>query len=212
MCIRDSKYGEQDEEERQLRMQLMGSKEVVLEKPKPAAPTYEKEAKAGKDQKKGDGKQEQRKPKEGKEGGEQSKRQPRNAQPTLEVQEEKEVTESEVNEINQLIATPLKDDTIFFAVVVCAPYVTMNTYKYRVKLLPGTLKKGKAVKLGLDLMTSQADVPLEKQLIKNITESEAVMNMIGNVKVAAAGLTKLKQNAKQNKKSKEKGGKDAEDA
>jgi hypothetical protein len=35
---------------------------------------------------------------------------------------------------------------LLFALPVCAPYQVLAPYKLRVKLIPGTLKKGKAVR------------------------------------------------------------------
>jgi hypothetical protein len=42
-----------------------------------------------------------------------------------------------------LTAVPLPDDVLLFAVPVCAPYISMTNYKYKVKLTPGNVKKGK---------------------------------------------------------------------
>lgn len=38
---------------------------------------------------------------------------------------------------------PLPEDIIHFAIPVCAPYTSLQKYKYKVKLTPGTLKRGK---------------------------------------------------------------------
>jgi hypothetical protein len=53
---------------------------------------------------------------------------------------------------NNLQASPrtqvgkLNTDVLLETVPVCAPYNAMAGYKYRVKILPGTLKKGKAAR------------------------------------------------------------------
>lgn len=46
--------------------------------------------------------------------------------------------------MNSLTGSPHEDDTILYAVPVCAPYSTLADYKFRVKLLPGQSKKGKS--------------------------------------------------------------------
>jgi hypothetical protein len=45
-----------------------------------------------------------------------------------------------------LIGKPLAGDRIICAIPVCAPWSALSSYKYKVKLQPGTVKKGKAVK------------------------------------------------------------------
>lgn len=45
-----------------------------------------------------------------------------------------------------LIGTPVPEDEILAAIPVCAPWGALGKYKYKVKLQPGTVKKGKAVK------------------------------------------------------------------
>ena len=54
----------------------------------------------------------------------------------------KEMTGS-LNEINLLTGLPRENDTILYALTMCAPYSSITNYKYRVKLLPGTLRRGK---------------------------------------------------------------------
>jgi uncharacterized membrane protein YgcG len=48
--------------------------------------------------------------------------------------------------IPALIGTPTTDDEIIAAIPVCAPWGALGRYKYKVKLQPGAVKKGKAVK------------------------------------------------------------------
>jgi len=38
---------------------------------------------------------------------------------------------------------PREDDVLQFAIPVCAPYAALQGYKYKVKLTPGGVKKGK---------------------------------------------------------------------
>ncbi|EFQ99017.1 hypothetical protein MGYG_02028 [Nannizzia gypsea CBS 118893] len=45
-----------------------------------------------------------------------------------------------------LVGTPVEGDEIEAAIPVCAPWTALGQYKYRAKLQPGKIKKGKAVK------------------------------------------------------------------
>jgi hypothetical protein len=46
---------------------------------------------------------------------------------------------------------PNDDDILMFAIPICAPYAVMHDYKYKVKLTPGTGKRGKATKTALQV-------------------------------------------------------------
>ncbi|KAF9325641.1 hypothetical protein BGZ91_002309 [Linnemannia elongata] len=52
--------------------------------------------------------------------------------------------------LDGLTGKPLPTDILQFAVPVCAPYGALQKYKYKVKLIPGTMKKGKAVKTAIN--------------------------------------------------------------
>ena len=95
-----------------------------------------------------------------------------------------------VEDVEKLTGAPLPDDELLYAIPVCGPYVSLKEFKYRVKLTPGTLKKGKAVKQALELFQrNQADrIPLEKGLITNLNDIECVAIMIGDVKLSMPGL------------------------
>lgn len=54
-------------------------------------------------------------------------------------EEEKE----KLNDLDYLTGNPLPNDILLYAVPVCGPYNALQTYKYRVKMTPGTAKKGK---------------------------------------------------------------------
>ncbi|KAG0328587.1 hypothetical protein BGZ99_005066, partial [Dissophora globulifera] len=52
--------------------------------------------------------------------------------------------------LDGLTGRPLPTDILQFAIPVCAPYGALQKYKYKVKLIPGTMKKGKAVKTAIN--------------------------------------------------------------
>ncbi|KAI1635833.1 fibronectin-binding protein A N-terminus-domain-containing protein [Biscogniauxia mediterranea] len=71
--------------------------------------------------------------------------------------------------LDSLVAHPLPGDEILEAIAVCAPYAALGRCKYKVKLQPGTLKKGKAVKEILDVwknVSAKKGVVDEKALDK----------------------------------------------
>ena len=98
----------------------------------------------------------------------------------------------QADEIEKLTGCPYSDDQLLYAVPVCGPYQSLMSLKYRVKLTPGTLKRGKVCKQALELFASMKDAPpLEKQLIKGITDPEAAAIMIGDIRMSVPGLQQL---------------------
>ncbi|KAJ0946500.1 putative NFACT protein [Helianthus annuus] len=71
----------------------------------------------------------------------------------------KEIGEDEkekLNDVDYLTGVPLPNDILLYAVHVCAPYAAVQSYKYRVKIIPRTTKKGKSCKNGDELFWSRA--------------------------------------------------------
>ncbi|KAL2341622.1 hypothetical protein Fmac_009562 [Flemingia macrophylla] len=113
-------------------------------------------------------------------------------------EEEKE----KLNDVDYLTGNPLLNDILLYAVPVCGPYSAVQSYKYRVKIIPGPAKKGKAAKTAMNLFSHMSEATnREKELMKACTDPELVAAIIGNVKISAAGLTQLKQKQKKGKKS-----------
>jgi NFACT protein C-terminal domain len=48
--------------------------------------------------------------------------------------------------LKDFIAAPKSNDIISDAVAVCAPWSALSRYKYKMKLTPGSTKKGKAAR------------------------------------------------------------------
>ncbi|KAK7303643.1 hypothetical protein RJT34_14554 [Clitoria ternatea] len=117
-------------------------------------------------------------------------------------EEEKE----KLNDVDYLTGNPLPNDILLYAVPVCGPYSAVQSYKYRVKIIPGPAKKGKAAKTAMNLFSHMSEATnREKELMKACTDPELVASIIGNVKISAAGLTQLKQKQKKSKKSSKQG-------
>ncbi|XAR49725.1 hypothetical protein NMG60_11033007 [Bertholletia excelsa] len=112
-----------------------------------------------------------------------------------------EEEKGKLNDVDYLTGNPLPDDILLYAVPVCGPYNALQSYKYRVKITPGTAKKGKAAKMAMNLFGHMPEATnREKELMKACTDPELVAAIIGNVKITAAGLAQLKQKQKKGKK------------
>ena len=76
----------------------------------------------------------------------------------------------------------------------CAPYNSIKDNRFKIKLAPGGLKKGKASRNILHFFINSGELTqTEKPLVKCIPEQEVINCIIGNVKLAGAGLLKLEQ-------------------
>lgn len=113
---------------------------------------------------------------------------------------EENITMLEADEVANLSVldsftpNPLPEDIIHFAIPVCAPYSAIQKYKYKVKLTPGSLKRGKAVKQAQSVFFHLSDAtPREKELIKSVPDMEAINTMMGKVKVSAPNLEASKR-------------------
>lgn len=126
---------------------------------------------------------------------------------------EEQQNENKLGELDSLTGCPRPEDTLLYAVPVCGPYNALQNYKYKVKLTPGTLKKGKAAKQSVSLMCSgeggsggsgATPVHVEQELMKRVPEMDIINALVGTVKLSMAGLQKIKQQEKSQKKMKKK--------
>jgi len=103
-------------------------------------------------------------------------------------------------ELAQLTGKPTSGDIVLNAIPVCAPYHVLSQYKYRVKLTPGSVKRGKASKQCVEMFTRNEEskkssvdegTKRDKELIKLVGENEWVQAMIGDVRISSAGASKV---------------------
>ncbi|XP_064262578.1 ribosome quality control complex subunit NEMF-like isoform X2 [Passer domesticus] len=194
------KYRDQDEEDRELIMKLLGS----------AGSNREDKGKKGKKGKtKEEAKKQQQKPKPvhraaggGKETLPAGIVLHEAQEPALdELQEDKEEQDQEQPGLEEsealldsLTGQPHPEDILLFAVPICAPYTAMTNYKYKVKLTPGTQKKGKAAKIALhNFMQSKEASAREKDLFRSVKDTDLSRNIPGKVKVSAPHLQNMKR-------------------
>lgn len=137
-----AKYAHQDEEERELALRLLGSNKGKAAKAAQAA-----EAKAQRERDIEAQKQRRRAQHERAAEAERKRQAQFAENGTDDYNEETAAAEAaDLSWIPALVGTPTPDDEILAAIPVCAPWAALGRYKYKVKLQPGTVKKGKAVK------------------------------------------------------------------
>lgn len=97
-------------------------------------------------------------------------------------------------------------DQLLFAIPMLAPYTTINTFKFKAKVTPGTLKRGRAQKTIRQLFVSQTDKKQQHELnlIKAVSDQDMTMTLINSCRVMAPGLTKIQQQNKADKRKKNK--------
>ncbi|KAI9333487.1 fibronectin-binding protein A N-terminus-domain-containing protein, partial [Pilaira anomala] len=208
------KYADQDEEEKQLRMELLASDKGPQPKGKKAkrdAKAKEEKAALEKERaalKKAAEEKAYLEKKQKKQQQEEEKAEPiveqgtdaKDTETIRQMLKEENITMLEADEIANLSVldsftpNPLPEDIIHFAIPVCAPYVAIQKYKYKVKLTPGSLKRGKAVKQAQSVFFHLADATArEKELIKGVPDMESINTMMGKVKVSAPNLEASKR-------------------
>ncbi|XP_058689452.1 ribosome quality control complex subunit NEMF [Poecile atricapillus] len=195
------KYRDQDEEDRELIMKLLGSAGSNRE-------DKGKKGKKGKTKEEAAKKQQQKTKPQRRAAGGGRETLPAGIllheaqEPGLdELQEEKEEQDQEQPGLedsealmDSLTGQPHPEDILLFAVPVCAPYTAMTNYKYKVKLTPGTQKKGKAAKIALhNFMQSKEASAREKDLFRSVKDTDLSRNIPGKVKVSAPHLQNVKK-------------------
>lgn len=105
-------------------------------------------------------------------------------------------------EISKLTGKPMVDDLVMYALPVCAPYHSISQYKYRVKLTPGNLKKGKAAKQCFELFLKDkvGSSDRSRDLLRHVGDGEWVQAICADVKIATGGQGKPSNKQKSKKK------------
>lgn len=192
------KYGDQDDDERAIALAALGTKpikEMVGRHSSDELETTDHEKKET--------------------GGEQQRRPPkptrREKREVMRLMEEEGILELSKLEtesltiLDMLTSCPMTADIVQFALPVCAPYNALAGYKYRVKLLPGSMKRGKAYRAATSLFIKNATKDLkkckqERDALRIVPESEAIHAMLGSVRVVAPGLAQIQAANKRKKK------------
>ncbi|KAF4124718.1 protein of unknown function (DUF3441) [Geosmithia morbida] len=107
--------------------------------------------------------------------------------------------------LDELVGTPMPGDEILEVLAVCAPWNAMGKFKYKVKMQPGSTKKGKAVKEILERIKIDSGKravvdetsrnkdkmwPREVELIKALKPEDVVNSVpVGKVRIMLTGGT-----------------------
>jgi hypothetical protein len=151
------------------------------------------------------------------------------ASAALEVEENSaaaEAAEAEVRDavtLRRLVGRPAAGDELVAAFAVCAPWSALAGYKFRAKMQPGTVKKGKAVREVLARWQRDATTPRnvdasaldpervwprEAELIQGLKEMDVVGAMfVGKVRVMMSGTGKEQGTSAKGKGKAARGGK-----
>ncbi|KAM7360796.1 nuclear export mediator factor NEMF homolog Clbn [Cochliomyia hominivorax] len=103
-------------------------------------------------------------------------------------------TSANVEMIDSLTGQPFEDDELLFVIPVVAPYQSLQNYKFKVKLTPGTGKRGRAAKTALTMFAKdKMCTSRERDLLKSIRDEAVARNIPGKVKLSAPQLQKFKK-------------------
>ncbi|KAI4759755.1 hypothetical protein E4T52_08147 [Aureobasidium sp. EXF-3400] len=191
------KYADQDEEDRRLAMEILGSKAAEEKRDAEEEEKAKKaeSAEAAKERRRAQHEKTQR------EGLEAEEIRRLNLEEGIEALDEEE--SSAVTQLDAYVGTPLAGDELLEAIPVCAPWAALAKYKYKVKLQPGAQKKGRAIREIMDSWSKAGTVskwvdqsmtdteriwPRELELIKNWKDVEVIGVLpVSKVRVMMSG-------------------------
>ncbi|KAJ5170129.1 Protein of unknown function DUF3441 [Penicillium coprophilum] len=201
-----AKYAHQDDDERELALRLVGANKGKAAKAAKAAEAKEQREREAEAQR-----QRRRAQHERAAEAERKRQAQFTENGTDDYNEETAAAEAaDLTWIPALVGTPTPDDEIIAAIPVCAPWAALGRYKYKVKLQPGSVKKGKAVKeiigrwvsetttgkvkkeyaedIGISRVDAERLREREGELIKGWKETEIINTMVvGKVRIMTAG-------------------------
>ena len=97
--------------------------------------------------------------------------------------------DTDASALAALVMAPRGDDILTHVVPMLCPYSVALACKYRVKLVPGSLKKGKAGQAAahaFEVLAKASGTARETELIHALTDVDLSAPILGNVKVVAA--------------------------
>ena len=95
----------------------------------------------------------------------------------------------QADEQEKLSGLVLPEDVLLYAVPVVGPYSALRNFKFKVKLTPGVMKKGKVGKTAVEAWLRLRECgERERGLIRGMTDPEIVAQLIGDSRVSMPGL------------------------
>jgi hypothetical protein len=122
---------------------------------------------------------------------------------------ERRDTQTEIA-LRQLTAQPFELDGVSFCLPVCAPFQVLASYKFRIKLIPGTQKRGKTVKdcanilLKAPIYASNEEKTAAREALETKIEECARSLPLGGCKITLppGAMKELQKQQKEMKKNK----------
>ncbi|KAF1336097.1 Nuclear export mediator factor, partial [Globisporangium splendens] len=156
------KYADQDDEDRRLRMELLGhalpDEEAADEGQEGSGDASDDDEDLSKNDNDGE-----KKPKT-KDGADEDEIRKLREKKEKFLEEQEEEAEG-ADFFDTFTGSPFPNDLVLYAMPMCAPYASLQKYKYKVKLLPGAQKKGKAAKQAMEYFFS-SNMKFEKDAAK----------------------------------------------
>lgn len=110
----------------------------------------------------------------------------------LDDEEEEEIKIAEHRLIDTLTESPTVDDVLLYAIAMCGPYSALQNFKYKVKVIPGSNKRGKAAKSCLSMfMHDKRALAREKDLLRAVKDQDYARNIPNKVKVSAPKMNAI---------------------
>lgn len=200
-----TKYADQDENERRLRMEALGTLKQVEELEKKARDEKQRQV------------EQQQEKNSNRAAHKQKIAEERELQKYLQNEEDEDSSDKNYLELlDSFVSKPAKSDTIAAVVPVFAPWFALNKFKYKVKIQPGLGKKGKGLgdalnyfanrKLDATREDTDLDWPEERELVKQAKPNDLIgVFTVGKLKLVLPGGSG--GDAKGNKNGSSKGGK-----
>lgn len=91
--------------------------------------------------------------------------------------------DTNVSQLRYLTGQPHSNDTLLAALPVCAPWGALQSYKYKMKLGPGSLKKGTAGQQIIKSFIQQAQEATERELLRLMDTNDMNNALLGNIQI-----------------------------
>lgn len=194
------KYQDQDEDERRIALALLGAKPVA-QAASNSTGENQGETSEGTQDDGGEGRSNDRK----------LRKQQEERQETMWLMDEEglleldKLEEETVKILGMLTAVPSKEDTVEYAMPVCAPYSALSQYRYKAKVMHGNSKRGKAYRAAAMVFVKQAEKDLDnlkedRDAMRLCPEADGVRNMLGNVHIMGPGMASANKALQKGKK------------
>lgn len=206
------KYMDQDEEERNIALKVLGAKPMKESLPSAQAGIGTEKKEEASEHPGDDGSQANEDPKRERRAKREERHEVMRLMEEEGILELSKLEQESITTLDMLTAIPTAQDVVQYALPVCAPYGALQNYRYRAKLMPGTMKRGKAYRAAVTLFIKQAERDLlpykqERDAMRISPENDGIHGMLGSVKVMAPGLAEAQKSLQKAKKSGGKKGK-----